>query len=219
MTADVVLMSDPRVTSVPVEECGEPLVDVRAYADGFLRVDAREAARQDTYMYLREPVAARLVQAEKQLPSGVHLLFLEGYRPPLLQRRYFEAYADTLRAAHPDWTADQVLTATSRYVSPPGVAPHSAGAAVDLTLVAEDGTELDLGTRVNATPEESAGACFTNAPVSSRARAHRDLLGGALGAAGLVNYPTEWWHWSYGDRYWARATGRPYALFGPRDLP
>jgi D-alanyl-D-alanine dipeptidase len=31
----------------------------------------------------------------------------------------------------------------------------------------------------------------------------------------LVNYPTEWWHWSYGDRYWALMTGAPAALYGP----
>ena len=36
-----------------------------------------------------------------------------------------------------------------------------------------------------------------------------------LGGAGLVNYPTEWWHWSYGDRYWALLTGAPAALYGP----
>jgi hypothetical protein len=27
------------------------------------------------------------------------------------------------------------------------------------------------------------------------------LLGEALGAAGMVNHPGEWWHWSYGDPY------------------
>jgi zinc D-Ala-D-Ala dipeptidase len=32
---------------------------------------------------------------------------------------------------------------------------------------------------------------------------------------GLVNYPTEWWHYSYGDRYWALATGAAAALYGP----
>ena len=21
--------------------------------------------------------------------------------------------------------------------------------------------------------------------------------------AGFINYPAEWWHWSYGDCYWA----------------
>jgi hypothetical protein len=26
----------------------------------------------------------------------------------------------------------------------------------------------------------------------------------------------EWWHWSYGDRYWAVVTGAPAALYAPR---
>jgi D-alanyl-D-alanine dipeptidase len=33
--------------------------------------------------------------------------------------------------------------------------------------------------------------------------------------AGFVNYPSEWWHWSYGDRYWAVVTGEPHAIYGP----
>lgn len=150
------------------------------------------------------------------LPDGLRLLFVEGYRPPDLQRRYFEKYARTLRAEHPDWPAERIRTAASRYVSPPEIAPHTAGAAVDLTLADAHGRELDLGTRMNATPEESAGACYTDADgISAEARAHRSVLGRALRGAGLVNYPTEWWHWSYGDRYWALSTGAPAALYGP----
>jgi len=44
------------------------------------------------------------------------------------------------------------------------VAPHVAGAAVDLTLVDSAGGELDLGTPVDATPEQSEGACYFDAP-------------------------------------------------------
>ena len=96
------------------------------------------------------------------------------------------------------------------------VAPHVAGAAVDLTLVDSAGRELDLGTPVDATPEQSEGACYFGAPqVSSHARADRELLARVLRGAGLVNYRTEWWHWSYGDRYWALVTGAPAALYGP----
>ena len=40
------------------------------------------------------------------------------------------------------------------------------------------------------------------------------LLADALGGAGFVNYPTEWWHWSFGDRYWAYLTGRHAARYG-----
>lgn len=215
---EIVLMSDPRVAAVPVRECGEPLVDVRR--DGSLLVDERKW--QDTagaFAQLRAGVLDRLRTAQAQLPPGTRLLFVEGYRPPSLQRHYFEEYAAQLRAARPEWDAEQVRSAASRYVSPPEIAPHSAGAAVDLTLADDDGRELDLGTRMNATPEESAGACYTHADnISDEARAHRQLLSAALTATGLVNYPTEWWHWSYGDRYWALNTGAAVARYGPREL-
>lgn len=101
-------------------------------------------------------------------------------------------------------------------MSPVEVAPHTAGAAVDLTLCDPDGVEYDMGTQVNDNPEQSDGACYTAAPnISADARAHRKLLAAALEPVGLVNYPTEWWHWSYGDRYWAMSTGFSHAHYGP----
>ncbi|MEU7563755.1 M15 family metallopeptidase [Streptomyces eurythermus] len=211
----IILMSDPRVAAIPVADCGEPLIDVR----GTLLVDDRKADTTGSYAHLRRGVLDRLVHAQSLLPNGLRLLHVEGYRPPDLQRRYFEEYADELRAANPAWSDDQVHEAASRYVSPPEIAPHSAGAAVDLTLVDADGTELDMGTRVNASPEESDGACYTDADsISHQARTNRSLLVSALSVAGLINYRTEWWHWSYGDRYWALMTNQPAALYGPRPL-
>ncbi|MFE5332100.1 M15 family metallopeptidase [Embleya sp. NPDC056575] len=214
----IILMSDPLVAAVPVRDRAEPLVDVRA--DGSLPVDPRQAKWAAAYTFLRVGVLDRLIKAQAALPDGLRLLFVEGYRPPALQRRYFEEYADELRAAHPDWDADRVHVAAGRYVSPPEIAPHSAGAAVDLTLVDPAGRELDLGTPMNASPEESAGACYTAAEnITPQARANRAILSTALTEAGLVNYPTEWWHWSYGDRYWALLTNTEAALYGPRELP
>jgi D-alanyl-D-alanine dipeptidase len=214
---EIVLMSDPKVAAIPVVECGERLVDVRL-GDSLL-VDTCKQDAADAFAYLREGVVERLLKAQRMLPHGLRLLFVEGYRPPPLQREYFEEYADQLRAAHLDWSAKQIHSAASQYVSPPEIAPHSAGAAVDLTLASADGHELDLGTRMNADPEESAGACYTHAAnISEEARANRKLLGTVLTAAGLVNYPTEWWHWSFGDRYWALITGETAALYGPKEI-
>lgn len=215
--SEIVLMSDPQIAAIPVTDCGEPLVDVRLH--DALAVDSRRADRSGAFAHLREGVLVRLLKAQKLLPDGIRLLFVEGYRPPALQRDYFEQYADELRTANPHWSPTRVREAASRYVSPPEIAPHSAGAAVDLTLICADGRELDMGTRLNANPEDSDGACYTDAGnVGSAARDNRRVLGAALTAVGLVNYPTEWWHWSYGDRYWALSGGAGSAVYGPREL-
>lgn len=95
----------------------------------------------------------------------------------------------------------------------------SCGAAVDLTLIGEHGP-FDLGTPIDATPEQSNGACFFAATnISREARTNRALLADVLTSSGLVNYPTEWWHWSFGDRYWAFTEGREHALYGLARAP
>jgi zinc D-Ala-D-Ala dipeptidase len=215
-TPDVVLMADPRVTAIPVRDNGEELVDVR---DRGLRVSSLRADNAGIFAHLRTGVAGRLLRAAGALPGGLQLLIIEGYRAPALQRRYFDDYLGSLRAASPSGDPEQLRVLASRHVSPPECAPHCAGAAVDLTLCTEDGLELDLGTPINATPEESAGACYTEHPsVAGEAKRNRAVLAEALRTAGLVNYPTEWWHWSYGDRYWALVTGAPQAIYGPHQM-
>jgi D-alanyl-D-alanine dipeptidase len=214
--ADVVLMSDPQVYAIPVNECGEVLLDVREHTD--LLLDSRKADEAGSFARLRASVLQRLVTAETLLPDGLRLLFVEGYRPPTVQRRIFEQYCDELRHTYPTWPEEQVRVAASRHISPPDNAPHTAGAAVDLTLATADGGEVDMGCRLNATPEESENACYTDAAdISAEAAANRKVLTHVLVDVGLVNYPTEWWHWSYGDRYWALITGSPAAIYGPHE--
>lgn len=217
MLTAVILLSDPRVAAVPVAEDGDPLVDLRTMPD--LTLDDRQADPAGAYARLRRAVADRLVVAQQALPPGVRLLIVEGYRPVAAQQAIFTRYQDELHRRHPEWTAQRLHRETSKFVSPVAVAPHLTGGAVDLTLCDTGGAELDLGTAVDATPEDSANACYTAARgVSAAARRHRRILVAALRSAGLVNYPTEWWHWSYGDRYWALLTGAPHARFGPVHL-
>ncbi|MFI6689360.1 M15 family metallopeptidase [Streptomyces sp. NPDC050485] len=214
-TSSIVLMSDRRMAEIPLQDCGEGLVDVRAHG---LRVDDRKRDEAGAWAHVRQGVLTRLLHAQSLLPTGVLLLFMEGFRPPVLQRRNFEDYSGELARAHPDWDTDKLREAASRFVSPPEIAPHSAGAAVDVTLIDYLGHELDMGTPVNPSPEESHGACYTDAPdLSDRARTNRATLSNALSVAGLINYGTQR-HWSYGDRYWALRTKQPVALYGPVDL-
>ncbi|QLQ10753.1 MAG: dipeptidase [Nocardioidaceae bacterium] len=202
-----ILLSDPRLIAVPVADNDEPLVR--------LGPDFGPARA-----LVRLGLAARLEQARNRLPVGIGMLVVEGYRTPAAQQAIIDQYSADLRRRHPQARHAEIEQLTSRFVAPLEVAPHVAGAAVDLTLFDVCGDELDMGTPVDATPEASQGRCyFAAGDISPDARAHRDLLAAALGAAGLVNYPTEWWHWSYGDRYWALLSGEPAAIYGPVAMP
>ncbi|CUR57064.1 Peptidase M15D vanX D-ala-D-ala dipeptidase [metagenome] len=200
-----ILLSDPRVVAIDVLDNAEPLV----------RLDQALGRRS----FVRSGVARRLATAQALLPAGIHLHVVEGHRSLSSQAAIVASYSAELCAVHPGISPDDLHRLASRFVAPVEVAPHVAGAAVDVTLLDADGDELDLGTPIDATPEQSGGRCyFDAADISADARANRALLAAALGSAGLVNYPTEWWHWSYGDRYWALLTGAPHALYGPLDL-
>lgn len=213
---EIVLMSDPRVVATPVVECGEPLVDCREV----LYVDTRRADDRGHWAHLRAGVVRRLVRAQELLPEGWQWLLVEGHRPPATQRNIFDGYVRTLRELRPAASEEELWTAATRWVAPVETAGHIAGAAVDLTVRDQEGVEVDLGCPEAATPEESNGACYTAASgLTATARRHRATMVEALTAVGLVNYPTEWWHWSYGDRYWAYTTRSTAACYGPIDLP
>lgn len=201
--AMTILLADPVVTTVRVRDNGDPLIPL-PFAP---------------HVLVRAGLASRLVDARAALPSGVDLRVIEGHRSVADQRAIIDEYSRELRALHPDADEPELTRLYSQFVAPVAVAPHVAGAAVDLTLVDDAGEELWMGTPVDATPEQSAGACFFDADVDRTARHNRTVLASVLTSAGLVNYPTEWWHWSYGDRYWALLTGATHAIYGPVGVP
>ncbi|MFE6687647.1 M15 family metallopeptidase [Streptomyces sp. NPDC057743] len=209
----MVLLSDPRVRNIPVLECGEPLVEIGV--DAGITLDPRERDEAGEYGRVRAGVLERLRAASERLPAGVGFLVIEGHRSPEEQARRFARYADRLRRSGITDPVERRRRA-SAFVSPVEVAPHCAGAALDLTHIDADGVELDMGRPVNGHRTGDERACPLDAPgLSAAARKNRDLLAERLGAEGFVNYPSEWWHWSYGDRYWALMRGVSAAVYGP----
>lgn len=207
----LILLSDPRVLRVPVADCGEPLVEMGPVSR--LRLDSRERDADGAYGRVRAGVLERSATAAALLPDGVELLVIEGHRTIAEQARRFSRYEQCLRGRGVT-DALQLRERASEFVAPVEVAPHCAGAAVDVTLADASG-ELDMGGPVNGHRVGCEHTCRMDADVSVDARANRDLLAEVMTAAGFQNYPTEWWHWSFGDRYWAAITGAKIAIYGP----
>lgn len=219
-TSELILIGDPRIAAMPVQESGEPLVDL--LNDPRLHVDVSRLYVNDqspNISKVRSGLVKRLLTAQGLLPPGIDLLIREGHRPVFVQRQLFEHYKDVVRSHHPELLQADLERETSKFVAPPGIAPHSTGGAVDLTLKDRaSGRELDMGSPFNGDPILTMGATFTAAlNISEAARVNRNALCHAMKSAGFVNYPCEWWHWSFGDRYWAYLTKQAFAIYGSID--
>lgn len=218
-TSHLLSLADPKIAAMPTLDCGEQLVPLNGMHPR-LSVDD-SAANIACVGYVptfvaRETVARRLITAATNLPSGFRLLIKESLRPGSLQTFYFERRLSRISAENPALTELEAIALTAQFVAPPLVAGHPTGGAIDVTLSDCEGNELDLGCGYDEDAAASKGACFSGcAGLDAVATANRLVLFRALEEVGFVNYPFEWWHWSYGDRYWAVVQHQPHAIYGP----
>ncbi len=164
---------------------------------------------------IRRVVRDKVLRCSQSLQEGLCLMIFEAFRPRARQWELWNPVYEQITQDHADWSKDQVYTEASRWVSPPDGfgSGHQAGAAIDVKLALADRTELDFVGPMNGL----SGIAPTAWPVSPEIRKNRDMLVEALHGFGMVNYPEEWWHFSYGDRLWAEVTGRNEAFFAPID--
>ena len=112
-------------------------------------------------------------------------------------------------------TPEQLAAAVDDFVAlpppnPARPAPHATGGALDLTLCYR-GRPLPMGTEFDDFTNLAQTAYFETNGMAGEAEAFRNtrrLLYNMMTAAGFVNYSEEWWHYSYGDRLWARTFGK-----------
>ena len=163
---------------------------------------------------LRKSVYSKILAAKALLPTHLTFMIYEAYRPHARQVQMWEDIQRKIRSENPDMSNEDILDLCDNYVANPYHigSGHQFGCAIDITLCTYDGIELDMGTAV----QEFSDACKTLAPNITEHQAYnRRLLQTALSASGLVNYPAEWCHCSYGDRLWALLPNKPETLYGP----
>ncbi|MEW6182266.1 MAG: M15 family metallopeptidase [Bacillota bacterium] len=126
--------------------------------------------------YLRRGTADNLKNAADEVAArGYRLKVWDAYRPPRIQFKMWEFVPD------------------ARFVADPhgGYSYHSRGCAVDLTLIDQDGKELDMPTGFDDfTPK----ADRDYSDVSAVQGANAGYLEKVMVRNGFTSIRTEWWH-------------------------
>lgn len=166
-----------------------------------LRVDLRYASSENflgravyskgARCLLLAPVAKRLRAAAALLQEdGLVLVAWDCYRPLSVQHEMWKFFPK------PGYVAD-----------PKKGSNHNRGAAVDVSIVAADGTPVPVPTPFDEfSPRAHDGATDG---VSPQARRNAQRLKAAMEAAGFRVNPMEWWHFDAPERKGAPVRDEP----------
>jgi D-alanyl-D-alanine dipeptidase len=159
----------------------------------------------------RKEMIERLVEAAKNLSEqGYRLHIYQTYRSPEEQAKKRVQQYEELRKRHHNVAEEDILRMLNKAVARVG-GGHQTGGAVDLCLCDKEGRDLDMGAAYREHTPKTATRCKS---LSATQCQNRRILLEAMQQAGFVNYPAEWWHFSYGDKLWAAYSGHYSACYG-----
>lgn len=221
----IVFITDPEVLAIPIEDCSEKMIDVKKRNVLAFGPPPECEATQNDYTKMRKTVFEKLCAVQDSLPHGYRLRLYEGYRSLSVQKMLFDNEYARVAVRYPNESPAFLFHETTRLVSPVinfdgsiNTPAHNTGAAVDVEIIDKNGDLVDMGMACKDWIDVNPDLCLTHyQDISEHAKANRQLLLDVMHAQGFVNYATEWWHFSYGDRYWAFHKKVDKAIYGTAD--
>ncbi|MFY8182282.1 MAG: M15 family metallopeptidase [Flavobacterium sp.] len=130
--------------------------------------------------YLRLKTIKSLVDANEEFKSlGYRIKIYDCYRPLDVQKKMW------------------VIMPNADYVANPAKGSiHNRGGAVDITLIDENGIELDMGTSFDFFGPE---ASHNYQDISRKIRKNRALLKSVMLKHNFKSFDSEWWHYNLTD--------------------
>ncbi len=202
-----------------IKDNGEPLIDLKKFCPK-LKFDLdQDRKKLEKTAYARKTVAEKLNQAITLLPTGLTFKLADAWRPQYIQDKYFRWYILFLTKKHPSWNNERVIMEVKKYVHPSKgkySSGHLTGGALDISLCyLKNGKRLPLKSSILSFQEN---ATSFQPKLPKHIQANRKTMFDALSGAGFINYPKEYWHWSYGDIRWAERVGKKLAVYGIKSV-
>ena len=179
------------------------LVDLRySSKNNFLKKDMYGDLEE---CFLRRKPAEMLCQANEHLKAShpeLRLLVFDGLRTRSVQKKLWDALDTIPTSLRTQFVAD-----------PEKGSIHNYGAAVDLTLALENGSELDMGTEYDHFGELAFPALEDSllalGKLTDKQIKNRTILRQVMTKAGFSTIDSEWWHF---DAFSRNETKNKYTI-------
>jgi len=197
------------INRIPIVENKEDLVDIKQ--DKTLFFGDKISNRNE--IFLRKTVYQKLKEAQSYLPENYHFKIYSAFRSLEEQKKLWNAKYLLMHNRYPDLSEEEIVKKTRAVCADPrhGFGGHQTGGALDVSLCDAQGNDYQMGTQHSENNEKT----HTKAKhLSILENKNRYILQNALTKVGFVNYPAEWWHFSYGDRMWAAYSRKKNCFYG-----
>ncbi len=207
---DIILPDANNIKIIPIND---PLVcisdifrDIMVFQSKYFERGISGAIKE---VYVRKTVSDMLLTATNSLPAGYKLKIFDAWRPIAVQKALYDEYYSNLchkfkglRKSEAELRKMALLFVSFPSDNPDFPFVHSTGGAVDLTIVDASERELNMGTDFDDF-SDAAHTVYYESTSFYEIRDNRRLLYNTMLSAGFTNYPSEWWHYDFGDRFWA----------------
>ena len=196
------IMSRRYVGKVHVHENFDPLVDFLPHR----HIIFNEETLEDPNL-IRKQVLFKLYRIADKLPEGVNLKIYKTFRSRIKMSGNFEEVISEITAENPEIGRHEAMKLAKFKTDDPkgSMGGHETGGAVDVALCDNNGVDFNYGTRFH----EYNDSTFTySSHITKEQRKNRKQLVRLMKKEGFINFPGEWWHFSYGDRMWAAYKGK-----------
>ncbi len=211
--------TDPRgsETLIDIGEHGIAVLPYYHISDGSNAPYCQRIEGSLPRMWCRESLLPMLRTANKELAAyGCELVVYDAYRPIATQRGLWEWALEKIKKDHPNLSGAELEALTSQYSSDPRRfdpadattwPTHSSGASIDVMLRSLDtGVELDMGTAFDdlspLARTDYLEHVLHRGDITSDdpALINRRLLYWIMTETGFENYPSEYWHFDFGNQ-------------------
>lgn len=201
-------MSRKNIGVVRLKESYEPLVELVRHPKIIINSSTVEEP-----VLLRKKVALRLCKVADNLPENLYIKIYSAYRSRIKLYEIWKVELEKMERENPNLGRAELLLRLKHKVTSPNanMGNHDTGAAIDLALCDANGNELDFGTKYH---DRNAHLVT----LTKEQKNNQKYIQKVMKSQDFVQQPGQWWHYSYGDRYWAAYKGkRSGAFYGPAE--
>ncbi|OHA47826.1 MAG: hypothetical protein A2806_02155 [Candidatus Terrybacteria bacterium RIFCSPHIGHO2_01_FULL_48_17] len=199
----------------------EPFVDIaQACPSVMVRLyQSKNILREDNRAVVRLGIGILLNATAKNLPSDITLVVRDAWRAPRTQAGIHENQAEQIERLGLAQNREEARKQADRFAVPADDTyppPHTTGGAIDVTLAyAKTGRLLPMRKAfkrcVPTEWQDQKYRDYQNLP--AYILRNRRILRKTMEAVGFASIPNEWWHFSYGEFWWAARTNKKRTLY------